>query len=345
MKPSTNARSATQVCARILTCLLGLPLASAFTQAPEDDVDPYFQETSAISSEDGPQVITRNVLQDRRGRFWLATWNGIVRFDGTTFTNVTNEEGLRRYRAFSLLEDRRGNIWIGTTGAGVYRFDGRTYTNFTTEDGLVDDTVLAIFQDRDDNLWFGGMGLTKYDGTDFTSFTEEDGFTSSDVHSISQAPDGSLWFGTRGALFRFDGETFTDFTEEHGVDVEENSYTPGLVDRKGHVWFSGTRGLYHFDGERVRHLFPLQSFALFEDSKGHIWFSGGGLEGDEPRPDTCVLNRFDPVAGLDQLRTASQRFLIHNGALFGLTEDKDGNIWFGTGSGIGRIEGKMARYY
>lgn len=314
--------------------------------APEEpDVDPYFRETSGISSDTGPEVITRNILQDRQGGFWLATWNGIVRYDGSTFTNVTNQEGLRRYRGFSLLEDRQGNIWLGTTGAGVYRYDGRSYTNFTTEDGLVDDTVLSMFQDRDGNLWFGAMGLTKYDGTAFTSFTEEDGFTSSDVNSISQAPDGSLWFGTRGALFRYDGDAFSNFTEEHGVDVERNSYIPTLIDRQGHLWFGGSHGIYHYDGERLRHPFLLPSFSILEDSRGNIWFSGGGLEGDEPRRGTCVLNRFDPSAGIESLLAGSKRFEIESGALFGLTEDKDGRIWFGTGAGIGRIDGDTVQYF
>jgi len=353
MRPNPNALVPARSGALLLPCLLAAPLAWAVAQdegatsqvvREQPDVDPYFQETQAISSDTGPQVITRNVLQDRQGGFWLATWNGIVRYDGSTFTNVTNQEGLRRYRGFSLLEDREGNIWLGTTGAGVYRYDGSTYTNFTTEDGLVDDTVLSMFEDRDGNLWFGAMGLTKYDGTTFTSFTEEDGFTRSDVSSISQAPDGSLWFGTRGALFRYDGETFSNFTEEHDVGVERNGYIPTLIDRKGHLWFSGSHGIYHYDGEELRHPFLLPSFSLLEDSQGNIWFSGGGLEGDEPKRGTSVLNRFDPAAGLENLLAGSKRFEIENGALFGLTEDEDGKIWFGTGRGIGRIDGDAVRY-
>ena len=196
-----------------------------------------------------------------------------------------------------------------------------------------------MLQDRDDNIWFGGMGLTKYDGTTFTSFTKEDGFTSSDVHSISQAPDGSLWFGTRGALFHYDGETFVNFTEEHGVNIERNSYTPALIDRRGHVWFSGSKGIYHYDGEQVQHLFEPASFSLMEDSHGNIWFSG------DPEPGIVVLNRFDPAAGLENILEAREQFEVNSGAIFGLTEDKDGNIWFGTGRGIGRIDGDTFQYY
>jgi len=268
-----------------------------------------------------------------------------MRYDGTTFTNVTNKEGLRRYRAFSLLEDHQENIWLGTTGAGLYRFDGSTYTNFTTKDGLVDNVILSMMQDSDNNIWFGGMGATKYDGTTFTSFSKEDGFTSSDVNSISQAPDGSIWFGTRGALFHYDGETFVNFTEKHGLDITRTSYIPTLIDRKGHLWFSGENGIYHYDGKRVRHLFEPACFSLMEDSDGNIWFVGGALKGEGPKPSTSVLNRFDPATGLENILAAREQIEVKTGAIFGLTQDKDGNIWFGTGRGIGRIDGDTVQYY
>lgn len=308
------------------------------------DVDPYFRESSDISSSSGPQVITRNILQDSKGGFWLATWNGVMRYDGTSFTNVTNKEGLRRYRAFSLLEDHQKNIWLGTTGAGLYRYDGRTYTNFTTEDGLVDNTVLSMMQDRDNNIWFGGMGVTKYDGATFISFNKEDGFTSSDVNSISQAPDGSIWFGTRGALFRYDGEAFINFTEQHGLNIP--GYIPTLFDRRGRLWFGGENGIYHYDGDKLRHLFRPASYSLMEDSQGNIWFSGGTLKGQEPMPGTSILNRFDPAGNLQDILTGSKQFEVKGGrGIFGLTEDNDGNIWFGTGRGIGRIAGLTIKYY
>lgn len=189
------------------------------------------------------------------------------------------------------------------------------------------------------------MGLTKYDGTTFTSFTKEDGFTSSDVNSISQAPDGSIWFGTQGALFRYDGETFVNFTEEHGLNIK--GYIPTLFDRKGHLWFSGLEGLYHYDGENLRHLFQPASYSLMEDSHGNIWFSGGALKGQDLKPGTSVLNRFDPTAGLENILAAREQIEVKRGAIFGLTEDNDGNIWFGTGRGIGigRIDGVTVQYY
>ncbi len=153
-------------------------------------------------------------------------------------------------------------------------------------------------------------------------------------------------FGTRGALFHYDGDTFVNFTEEHGVNIERASYIPTVIDRKGHLWFSGSKGLYHYDGKKVRHVFQPACFSLFEDSQGNIWFSGGWLKGEEgPKPGISVLNRFDPAAGLENILAARQQIEVNAGAIFGLTEDKDGNIWFGTGSGIGRIDGDTIQYY
>tara|TARA_R110002126_G_scaffold1402_8_gene7977 strand:- start:8755 stop:9843 length:1089 start_codon:yes stop_codon:yes gene_type:complete len=307
------------------------------------DVDPYFHESTSIRTDHGPRTITRNVLEDSQGRVWLATWSGLMRVDGTAFLNVTNQSNLRRHRAFSLMEDRDQNVWVGTIDAGVYRYDGTTFTNLTTKDGLVNDTTLSMFQDRDGDLWFGGLGATSFDGSTFTTYDENDGFTNSDVNSISQAPDGDLWFGTRGRLFRFDGMTFVDFTKEQGLEIE--SYIPALIDRRGHLWFGGSEGLYRYDGEIVHHVFEPTCFSLFEDSLGRIWFSGGSLLGQDLKPDTTVLNRIDPSNGMDHIMETRHQIELRVGALFGLTEARDGSIWFGAGGGVGRIVGDTVLYF
>lgn len=311
---------------------------------PAAELDPYFVESTASTSTTAPPVIVRSVLQDRHGHYWLATWNGLVRYDGTTYTNVTNERGLRRFRCFSLLEDDRGNIWTGTTGAGVYRHDGKGYINYTTEDGLAGNTVLAMMQDRNGNIWFGGEGLTRFDGETFVSYGERDGLTHFEVHSMSEAPDGSLWFGARGALFHYDGERFVNFTAEHEVDIHSHSYTPALVDRRGHVWFGGSAGLFHYDGSKVQRVFEPASFSLLEDSRGRVWFTGGTVEGPNPTTESTVLNRFDPaVGGVDNLLANSTRIGVPCRAVFDMMEDSDGVVWFGTGRGISSIEDEVVR--
>lgn len=72
------------------------------------------------------------------------------------------------------LQDRKGDLWFGTTGEGVYRYDGKVFTQFTIKDGLNSNTVWSVLEDRKGNIWFGtrDLGLCRYDGKIFTSFSE-----------------------------------------------------------------------------------------------------------------------------------------------------------------------------
>ena len=183
--------------------------------------DPYFAETKTVNTSYGPSNITRNIIQDRNGDVWLATWEGIIRYDGKSFTNFTNKEGLRRFRVFTILEDRKGNIWFGTVGAGVYCYDGKLFTNFTTKEGLANDRLGCIYEDKKGNIWFGTMGgISCYDGKTFTNFTTNDGLTSNDINSIIEDKNGNFWIGTRGEACFYDGKTFTNLKNNDGSSFQ-----------------------------------------------------------------------------------------------------------------------------
>ncbi len=99
------------------------------SQTASPDVDPYFVAPHATISPYGPQSITRNMLQDKVGNMWFASWEGIIRYDGESFRNFTILAGLRKYHMFSVMEDKAGNIWFGREG-GVYRYDGKAVGDF-----------------------------------------------------------------------------------------------------------------------------------------------------------------------------------------------------------------------
>ncbi len=54
-----------------------------------------------------------------------------------------------------LLEDREGNVWIGTTESGVLCYHGRQFINYSAKEGLLNQQVWAICKDMTDNLWMG----------------------------------------------------------------------------------------------------------------------------------------------------------------------------------------------
>ena len=82
--------------------------------------EPGFWAPKEVQSDKGPDCIIRNVLQDSKGYYWFATWQGIVGYDGKTFVNHTTKYNLKKYRVFSIMEDTHGNMWFGTMQGGVY---------------------------------------------------------------------------------------------------------------------------------------------------------------------------------------------------------------------------------
>lgn len=302
------------------------------------DTDPYFVETQNITTSYGPQSITRNMLQSNKGDIWLASWEGIMRYDGNNFTNFTNKAGLRRFHAFAALEDHKGNLWFTTIGAGVYRFDGNSFTNFTTRDGLPNDRVTYIYEDRSGNIWFGTEGgASRYDGRTFRNFTTEDGLPNNDVNAIIEDQTGKFWIGTRGEACLYDGKNFTRFTTTEGKPFE--NVRSIKEDRNGHIWLGGNDGLWRYDGSNYTNLTTDFVGYIYEDKAGTIWTST-----DHKKTGDWVLARYSPPLPPTKEMVVS---LVEpkNGMLFGILEDNSGNIWFGTLQGVCRYDGNTFDYF
>lgn len=312
--------------------------ASLSPLTPAADKDPYFVETQELASPYGPKSITRNVLQSQSGDIWLTTWQGILRYDGQTFTNLTNQEGLRRFHAFASLEDQQGNLWFTTIGAGVYRYDGKTFTNFSTSHGIPNDRVTFINEDRSGNIWLGTeSGASRFDGKTFRNFTTKDGLLNNDVNTIIEDKGGKFWIGTRGHASYYDGKTFTAIKTEDGKPF--GNVRSILEDSKGNIWLGGNDGLWKYDGSAFTQFTTSFTGYIYEDSRGDIWTSTAGNNSDN-----WILYRYNAQAQLSPVVSPTP-IEPEVGMLFGITEDKQHNIWFGTLNGVGRYDGKDFEYF
>ena len=299
----------------------------------QPNADPSFERTKDTISLNGPHSITRSVLQDRNGNIWLASWEGIIRYDGKLFTNITLKEGLPQFHVFSILEDRSGNLWFGTIGGGVIRFDGRNYTNFTSHDNLVGNSVICIQEDKAGNIWLGTTeGVSCYSGNNFRNFTTQNGLSSNFISSIEEDKNGKLWFGTNGGINCYDplhssisgGPSFVNFSRSK--DLSFHNVRAILEDREGHIWICSQEGLNRFDGKSLTTIPTYFPMNIFEDRAGNLWLSGGKENGKD-----MTLYKYDGKI-FSEIKTSLQ--------IFGVTEDRDGNIWFGTASGVCRYDGK-----
>lgn len=296
----------------------------------------------------GPNSITRTIIQDRKGTIWIASWQGVFRYDGKIFTNMTSEVSSARF--FSALEDSKGNLWFGSIGSGVYYYDGKSFQNFTTDDGLLNNEIVCIYEDKNGNIWFGANGgASLFDGKSFRNYMMKGNsmieatigktfpdFTrpSHEVNSIIEDENGKFWFGTRGRTFVYDGESFTTVThnDRHFYNVRTI-----IEDKTGDIWLGGANGLWRYDSSTFANINKDFIGYIYEDKKGNIWTSSQAAHGWVlSRYDENSLSNKEPIVTEIKSNYESNKRMI-----FGILEDFDGNILFGSLDGMYRYDGSV----
>ncbi len=279
---------------------------------------------------DFPAVDVTELLEDRAGNIWFGTYGqGLLRYDGETYTIFDQQDGLPGGTITALLEDGAGHLWMGTKdepyGRGLTRFDGETFTTLTPTNGLPGQMVHTLLEDSAGRLWIGmEVGLVRYDGTAFKLFTTEEGLPDNQVEILLEDSQGLLWVGTRGGVSRFDGDIL-------GPD-SEIIYDPVIAlleDHEGFLWM-GTigGGIVKYDPQFLISYYLEEGLAaVFEDKKGHMWF--GALDGGVLRFDGQSIIGYDEQDGLPAGRVTA------------MIEDGAGDVWLATqGGGISRYDGR-----
>ena len=162
-------------------------------------------------------IVTWGVTEDSKGNIWFATnGNGIIKYDGASFVQYTENDGLANNLADHILEDSNGNIWIGTREGGASLFDGDKFINFTARDSIGNNEVCVIFEDKEANIWMSseGFGLYRYNGKSFKNFFNKEGLHVRAVQVVYEDQAGRLWTGGGGGLYRLDGEYFVNVSKD-----------------------------------------------------------------------------------------------------------------------------------
>ncbi len=262
----------------------------------------------------------------------------------------------------SMYQDKNGNYWIGTNGAGVYRYDSKVLTQFTTKDGLPDNQILSIQEDALGHMWFGTgrFGVSEFDGTKFMTHTDHVSFTGGMKDDWS-TQEGDLWFYAGSGVFRYNG-TSLDFLPFLPTKLEKSLKNPFelgsmavycmLKDRRGNLWF-GTQaeGVCKYDGKTLiwfkeKGLAGPAVLAIFEDRNGNLWFgnNGAGLfryDGKELKNMTNELG-----LGNADFKASGKSGKGTMARVYAINEDNQGNLWVGTvDAGVWKFDGKLLTNY
>ena len=202
---------------RLQVWLLGLCLAccaAAHAAVPEI---PRFR---VLGAADGlPNTTIPALARDRAGYLWVATHDGLARYDGVGFKawrhDPEDPASLPGNIVQAMHIDARDRIWVATENGGVSMMGadrkGFRHYRLAEHPQMGSDDVFAITS-RGDALWFGGFGggLCRLDADGkFTHFsaseTDAESLPSDDVLSLAFDGKGVLWIGTIAGLANFDG--------------------------------------------------------------------------------------------------------------------------------------------
>ncbi|MEZ4722422.1 MAG: two-component regulator propeller domain-containing protein [Flavobacteriales bacterium] len=152
-----------------------------------------------------------DVMLDKSGRIWMACEKGVMQYsfsesgEGLVKLYLENN-GTSGPQIVSLLEDSKGNIWMGSYGDGLFKLnpDDGKITKYSSADGLTNTNVLDLVQDAKGRLWLAtlGSGIVKvdFDGTRpiFTSVEDPQMLLSQYIYTLHVDKDQQLWIGTDG---------------------------------------------------------------------------------------------------------------------------------------------------
>jgi ligand-binding sensor domain-containing protein len=207
------------------------------------------------------------------GYLWIGTYEGLARFDGVRFTvfDAENTPQLRSSAVWSVLEDRAGQIWVGTVGGGLARI---VNGSFQVVEELSSESIHSLAEDSKGALWIG---------TEDRLFRSKDGrieevpASGRPVAMRVMVADGDrIWIGTRGAgLLR--AEASSGLTE-HVDEVDLLSISAIEPDGEGGVWIGSVEGGLQHLREGLVTSFGHESGlphdrvqSLHVDSLGNVW--------------------------------------------------------------------------
>ena len=228
---------------------------------------------------------TYHGLNLSQGRRWIPFLRGVLPTERIT----------------ALLEDRNGDLWVGTEDGGVVYLPRAGPQTFSERQGLGSNFISKLLEAPDGTIWIGTEhGLTIWDHGKLHSpgFGKE--FTTANVSGLLSGHDGAIWIATSDGLSRFLDGRMVHFGSKQGVP--EGPVAQPVEDNQGRLWFFSSAGLARWNPP-----------ALGTDTRG---------------PDSIDL-----YTSADGLASDS-----HGGPPQHIVKSPDGKIWIATARGLSFVD-------
>ena len=301
------------------------------------------------------------IFQDAKGFLWIATYEGLSRFDGYNFITYDTDDGLGHIFTNDIVADNRGRLWAATNGGGVSRLvDEPEKNSLGQRKKFVSFAVAAQGENNNANL----------------------------VNRILFDAENRLWCVTDGGIYRATSLEIADFQFERvAPSIQPLRTNAALRDSRGRLWFSArqrvedefskifqiTNGqIATYEVRETETEAPTDIHTLIEDGRGRVLAASFKVVYEFVEPTAAagrgawrklplalapaqIINIIASASdgglwlggnGLTRVRDERQTlYTIENGlsinAVAALHYDREGNLWIGTTSGgLSKLSGE-----
>jgi|GEM_PF-1289526 len=279
------------------------------------------------SSNGLPQNSANSFSQNSKGFMYVATQEGIVKFDGLKMDifDTTNITDLPSDLIRKVVINNNDQLFVATDkGLNFYSSSGELIENFKGKDNINNSDVTDISLTDDSDLLYGvirGKGIFKIelcipDNVHF--FTpENEKISSNNINAVKAFSNGDVYAASRTGMFYLKDDIFIK------VKGSNDSFSSITRDLTGNIWAAGDNGLYIINKGKIKKHFgvndglPFKYISkVFVDSTGTIWF-GSAISG----LGTYRNGKFNPIYNINGNKFKN---------ILAIFEDMEKNIWIGT---------------
>jgi len=251
-----------------------------------------------------------DILQDKYGFLWIATADGLNRYDGYNFKIYKNDPGnpksLSNNLIYSLMMDNDETLWVGTNG-GLCKYDraNETFVTFLIDSSnanISSNTVINIIEDSKKRIWLAtASGIFKFDKAtgkfQKTFIKDGDNKTPSTGTTVAilETSSGEIYsdYFFQGLIKYNEATNLFEWIDVKPNDpnIFRNSILFNLYeDKTGKIWISSRNGFYNYDPHsgifNEINLFTKVSnpnntwinatSGVYQDNNGFLWIGSFG---------------------------------------------------------------------
>ncbi len=201
---------------------------------------PYFEAFKLMKNK--KDITVNTIYQDKSGFVWIATNQGLIRYNGIDFTPITSLENLVKNEITAVVQDLEGVIWFGHKNGKISKFDGTTFTQFEPEEGSSNAEISGFMVSKTNTIWFTtfGEGVYYWGGKNrkrIYNINTDDGLPDNYTYSVVEGVNSNIYIATDKGICVYD-------TAKHAV-VDSITMSDGLPDNiVKHLCFTNDRKLW-----------------------------------------------------------------------------------------------------